>query len=183
MDEIIQEVLYYTGLKVNDQIIKIREIELYYYSETHKDSYVHRIDDQLNHKSFYFHKFKNGSYKNGTYRGMDLTFGNRDANIYFGVLIRSIELPDGTFIEGPCRSVNAMVSIAKLNDSGSSSEILRLSQCISTCTIYEDQDDIYCAPRIGLSDKYPEFRELKYRYATNIRKIKKERAKFALADL
>ena len=35
----------------------------------------------------YFHKFKNGSYKEGTFKGMDISLGNSDKNIYFGILI------------------------------------------------------------------------------------------------
>jgi hypothetical protein len=33
-------------------------------------------------------------------------------------------------------------------------------------------------PRIGLSDKYPEFKDVSYRYATNINLIKKQRKTF-----
>lgn len=50
------------------------------------------------------------SFKCGTYKGMDITFGNK--NIYGGILIRSImDLNDGKYIEGPCNSVSKLLEI------------------------------------------------------------------------
>jgi hypothetical protein len=182
--EIAYEILNTTGIKVGDKIVKIREIEMYLYSDNHKDEYVHCRDEQLNYKKFYFHKFKGGSFKNGTYRGMDYTFGNREENKYFGILIRSIELPDGTFVEGPCCSINALVKMFGVGNNGSSSELLDLEEVISMCNIYDYEDElIFYGPRIGLSNKYPEYRELRYRFATNIKRIKKERSKFISIDI
>ena len=37
-----------------------------------------------------------------------------------------------------------------------------------------EKAQVYKGPRIGLSDKYPDFRDRNYRYATFIEKIKKE---------
>jgi hypothetical protein len=50
------------------------------------------------------------SFKCGTYKGMDITFGNQD--IYGGILIRSImDLNDSKYIEGPCNSVSKLLEI------------------------------------------------------------------------
>ena len=50
------------------------------------------------------------SFKCGTYKGMDLTFGCKQKNIFGGILIRSImDLKDGKYIEGPCNSVSKLL--------------------------------------------------------------------------
>lgn len=62
---------------------------------------------QTKHSTFYFHKFANGSIKNGTFKGLDIVLGHD--NIYFGILIRSIyEISTNKFIEGPCNCVNEL---------------------------------------------------------------------------
>ena len=42
---------------------RLCEIEFYYKSTDHNDEYVHSIEDQKTFEGFYFHRFKNGSYK------------------------------------------------------------------------------------------------------------------------
>lgn len=65
---------------------------------------------------WYFHRFGK-TYKVGTYKGMDLTFGKGD-KAYGGILIRAISsvgatdgkhLPPNEFIEGPCNTVNKIL--------------------------------------------------------------------------
>jgi hypothetical protein len=53
------------------------------------DEYTHCNDDQLKYGYWYFHKFPNGSYKGGTFKGLDITLGN-NKDKYCGILIRSI---------------------------------------------------------------------------------------------
>ena len=66
---------------------------------------------QKQNGKWYFHKM-NGAYKSGTYKGLDLSFGNENAT--GGILLRAIRevtLPStmGDFIEGPCNCVNRIL--------------------------------------------------------------------------
>ena len=52
------------------------------------------------------------SFKCGTYKGMDLTFGNSKLDLFGGILIRSImNLKSGEYIEGPCNSVSTLIGL------------------------------------------------------------------------
>ena len=55
---------------------RIREIEFYLRSDDHQDEYTHCNQDQTEYGKWYFHKFKNGTYKVGTFKGLDLTLGS-----------------------------------------------------------------------------------------------------------
>jgi len=47
-------------LVINDEKCSIEEIELYYHSADHEDSYTHNSKDQLKNSKWYFHKYSNG---------------------------------------------------------------------------------------------------------------------------
>ena len=76
-------------LMIKEQPHRICEMELYYYSSSHSDEYVHRDDLQTTFGQIYFHRFKNRNYKGGTFRGVDLTFGRPD--VHLSILIRTIQ--------------------------------------------------------------------------------------------
>eukprot|EP01059_Diplonema_ambulator_P035251 TRINITY_DN8223_c0_g1_i3.p1 TRINITY_DN8223_c0_g1~~TRINITY_DN8223_c0_g1_i3.p1 ORF type:complete len:254 (+),score=45.70 TRINITY_DN8223_c0_g1_i3:38-799(+) len=104
-------------LDINGSMWRLAELEAYVYHDTHPDAYTHRNDDQLELCSWYFHRQGNGSYKGGTYKGMDLTFGCRENKLYGGFLVRSIqEVRTNAVVEGPCLVVN---KILELNQVGS----------------------------------------------------------------
>ena len=87
---------------------RLTEIEFYLYSVTHPDPYTHRAEEQKYKNRFYFHKFSNGTFKSGTWKGLDICLGNGDS--YFGALIRSItDIGTGRTIEGPCLTVNRIL--------------------------------------------------------------------------
>jgi len=95
-------------LSVNNNEYRICEIEFYYSSEEHKDSYNHCNKQQLIFGSWYFHRHSNGTLKNGNWKGLDLTLGSE--NNYLGVLIRSIFNVNTKIItEGPCLVVNKIL--------------------------------------------------------------------------
>lgn len=182
-NEISNILLNKSILIVKDKKFRLCEIEFYYCDNDHKDDYTHCSDDQLDFGIFYFHKYKNGTYKSGTYKGLDLTFGNREKNTYFGILIRSImDLDSNEFTEGPCKCVNKILEQfnfttvnefmnnkpSKLNIYDEKYEIY-----LSECDL-KDQD-IFVGPRVGLSDKYPEYLNKNYRYAILTKSIKKQK--------
>ncbi len=126
---------------------------------------------------FYAHRFKNGTYKVGTYKCMDIVYGNKKKNIYFGILIRSIEdIETGEFYCGPCVSVNKLLGYYKVKEFNDFFEDYNIDE---EFTLEEtddlDYEDIYVGPRVGLGDKYPEFKNKEYRYAIKIKKIKKQK--------
>jgi 3-methyladenine DNA glycosylase Mpg len=183
-ESIAYEILNSMILTVNKVAqFRICEIEMYFKDrKSHVDPYVHGSPDQLTCGNYYFHKFSNGTYKAGTFKGMDITFGNE--NCHFGVLIRSIEnIETHQFIEGPCNVVNTFLSYFKVNNVrelmnldefsnlpivACSHELLCLSSMPSSTdtalTVIKDLEDpqrislfsvekVYCGPRIGLSEK------------------------------
>jgi 3-methyladenine DNA glycosylase Mpg len=165
---------------------RICEIEMYYRNSAHPDEYVHGHRNQLNHSHFYFHRYNNGSYKAGTYKGLDITLGNE--NLYFGILIRSIEDTEtNEFIEGPCRVVNKLLDsfgvenvkefmdkfFPGIDQIDIFNPLLHLAEPTADTPFPEER--IFRGPRIGLSAKYPEYRNRPYRYAIKTQKLKKER--------
>ena len=167
-------------LCANDTTYRICEVEMYLKSSTHLDRYVHGHSDQKNFGHFYFHKFPNGTLKAGTFKGVDLALGN--ANTYFGVLIRSIQNVDtGEFTEGSCNCVNKILSEFRvttvkefLEDLSITGQVAMDHPKLRMAPYRLDIEEIYTGPRIGLSDKYPDFRDLPYRFVIKINNIKKK---------
>lgn len=157
---------------------KLGEIEFYINSPSHNDSYTHGDKNQKEYCKWYFHRYKTGAYKSGTYKGLDFTLGNKDT--HFGILIRSIYDPlNSAFIEGPCKIVN---KILELNNSTDVKTYMADKQdplCAITSTNLHlkstpsIQEDIYTGPRIGLSQKYPEWQNVNYRFLVKKNLIKK----------
>lgn len=173
-------------LKAGTKKFRICEIEMYFKNQAHPDEYVHSNQDQKSYGKFYFHKYYNGTFKSGTWKGLDIVLGNDKK--YFGILIRSMmDCDTGEFIEGPCKSVNKILeqfnctNVLELIDKefvhGEQISARGEKICLETNKDLEKLD-IFKGPRIGLSDKYPNYQNLLYRYATNITKIKKNRKTF-----
>ncbi len=180
-------------LVANGSKWRLVEIEFYLNNENHADPYVHCDPDQLLSHTFYFHRFKNRTYKSGTFKGMDITLGTypndpkfkpkkTDAKTYFGILIRSIQrIKTGEIIEGPCNTVNKLLEqyeFTKIDEltGGESLDLfendqnfyLKFTKSLKT-------EKIYSGPRIGLSDKFMEWRDLPYRYVIFKSSIKKRK--------
>src|SRR4051812_3609018 len=71
---------------------EILEVEFYYRGAEHEDPFAHGDPVQRFPDRWYFHR-TGGVYRGGSFKGLDLTFGNRTARA--GILIRSLRLPDG----------------------------------------------------------------------------------------
>lgn len=171
-------------LVVNDKKeFRICEIEFYINNTTHGDQYTHGDVNQKTFGKWYFHRYHGNCYKSGTYKGLDLTLGNKDT--FFGVLIRSIyDIETGEFIEGPCRSVNKILELNGVSDvkeymmgrtdplSARSTKNFHLKR-----KSILDDEQIYMGPRIGLSDKYPEWKNVNYRFLIKKGMIKKDKSR------
>lgn len=179
-------------LVVAHQSHRLVEIELYYWSKAHPDPFAHRNPIQFHIGHWYFHR-THGVYRGGSFKGLDLTFGNGETS--GGVLIRGLEKPDGTRIDGPSLCVDYLLrttgtaTIAKLD--GASNECLFWDKRNPLCLKSYDAKDmlpwIY-SPRVGLSLKRTTHREdstrflmLPYRYLAEPRRTKKGKMHMVLA--
>jgi len=167
---------------VGNKEFRICEIEFYVKNNNHDDKYTHGDSHQKTYGKWYFHRYPNGSYKSGTYKGLDLTFGNNDT--FFGILIRSIyDNETDEMIDGPCKVVN---KILLLNDN----EVHDVKEYMenrssplsarSTKNFYLKRKNlplerIYKGPRIGLSDKYPDWKNINYRFVIKKNYIRKNK--------
>jgi len=178
------------------------------YSNEHQDIYVHRNIDQLTNSKWYFHKHHTQTYKSGTFKGLDLTFGHVDTNflinsyfnkcvkklnenlekndIYGGILIRSIyDVTSNIFIEGSCNCVNHILklyNVDKISDL-TNNEILNVITNDKNFIIEKKQlekEKIWIGKRVGLSNKLEEFRNKKYRFLIFKNKIKKQKKELEL---
>jgi hypothetical protein len=196
------QILNKTILKANNTQFRICEIEMYLRNDSHPDEYVHKNIDQLAWEKFYFHKFSNGTFKAGTFKGLDICLGDTETNTYFGILIRSIQnINTGEFTEGSCNCVNKILEqfnvsnvkelfqnfFPNTNQIDISNELLGLVELgelgeidtsLEPTNHYVTNDKIFMSPRIGLSDKYPEYKTKLYRYAIKINNIKKQKKSF-----
>jgi hypothetical protein len=189
-DQLANILLNKTLFVANAKKFRLSEIEFYYCGEGHSDTYTHCSDEQQMNGKFYFHKYKTGTYKSGTYKGLDITL-SPDKLAYFGILIRSIQDQEtGKITEGPCKSVNML-----LEQFGHTEVKDFVRDKILPLNIYDEQYQfhiidtnqlpaqiIYKGPRIGLSDKYPQFKELPYRYAINLDQIHKQKRSMKRLD-
>ena len=186
------------ALDVNGTRFRLAELEVYLHHETHKDVFTHRQDDQLQNACWYFHKQgTNGGYKGGTYKGLDLTAGNRKNGVYCGFLIRSL-LQEGEDkpIEGPCLCVNKILElnggkgVAEFIDDREG-EALRVDDFKGLKLQPVDKmpkfTEVYSAPRVGLTLRNGMGREKfcarAYRFSTVPSKLAKFRAGFVAAAI
>lgn len=185
--EIADKILNFTNLTINDKICRICEVEFYLYQDSEfPDKYTHCDVLQLEWGKLYFHRLNGKGYKSGTYKCMDIAIGDKDSTRYLGVLIRSMySITDDKFISGPCLCVNYLLQQFGCNDVNELSNKvtfpIHLTQFDSQVKLIDqvhDYEKIYYAPRVGLSDKYPEYRTRLYRFAIKIKQIKREKTKF-----
>lgn len=174
-DDIADYIINHTVLIVpNKASYLVREVEFYLYSNSHPDIYTHQNIEQKDFWSLYFHKYANGTYKSGTFKGMDITLGND--NQHCGVLIRGVIDTDTDLnIDGPCKTVNHFLLHFEVNNLKEYSEkygnpVTSLVD-LTYCDISHGHKLIR-GPRIGLSDKSSEYRDRLYRYGISGLKYK-----------
>jgi hypothetical protein len=87
---------------------RFTEIEFYYRGVGHEDPFAHADPVQVHLGRWYFHKTA-GVYRGGSFKGIDLTFG--DGFAHGGILIRGIESEDGHLIDGPSLIVDRLLQL------------------------------------------------------------------------
>lgn len=168
------------------------ELEAYYSGDAHPDLFAHRDPLQLENARWYFHRTR-GEYRGGSFKGLDLTLG--DGKSYFGILIRTIEKPDGTLIDGPSLTVDHLLERTK------ASGVAVLDGMIAKRSIWDAASPLHIAEatspraatlfrtaRVGLSLKKAKgkadaakFVMRPYRFITEPRRISKGKVHLVIA--
>lgn len=182
----------------------ICEVEVYVHGPSHADPYTHGDEGQRSCGVWYFHR-KGGTFKSGTFKGLDLAVGDGPAGVAGGLLLRAVRpLEGGTagaVTEGSCLVVDRILklcdklSIAALVEGRSAAEL----SAESTIGLHlrpaerKRTDAVWAAPRVGLvprraedgkthSDGRPEdFVARPYRFSSAPRLLSKFRSGFAAA--
>ena len=168
-----------TELNISNRIYRIAEIELFYRSSLYDDEYVSPHPDRLKYFGHYFHKYKNGAYKEATYKGLELTFGN-GTDIFCGVLIRSMfDCLNVAMIHGPCNCVNRILSDSSCDRIADLVELNRYPKFNNR--MWETQEVIMKGPRLSIVGNYPEWKNAPLRCVILYKFIK--RAKRTLSKV
>jgi 3-methyladenine DNA glycosylase Mpg len=189
---IADRLLNRSRLMVGGQSHRLVEIEFYYWSEAHPDPFTHRDPIQFHSGHWYFHR-THGVYRSGSFKGLDLTFGQDNAS--GGVLIRGIETSSGALIDGPSLCVDYLL------DATGAGTVAELDRAINRRLAWEDGNPLRLeatdaldertlvrSPRVGLSLKKSASRSeatrfvmRPYRYLTEPRRTKKGKIQMVLA--
>ncbi len=179
-------------LVAGKQAYRLVEVEFYYWSDAHPDPFTHRDPIQFQIGHWYFHRSR-GSYRSGSFKGVDLTFGDRASS--GGILIRGLETPDGTLIDGPSLCVDHLL------DATGAEDVSTLDRTIATRLAWDEKNPlllhqteenegrpIYRSARVGLFLKRggsrtesTRFLMRPYRYLTEPRRTKKGKLHVVLA--
>lgn len=179
-------------LRAGDRLHRLTEVEFYYHAAGHLDPFSHRQPLQRSAGRWYFHR-SGGSYRGGSFKGLDLTFGNESS--FGGILIRGLTLDTGTFLDGPSRLVDHLLrqvgkaTVADLDAALASARVwsadrpLQLLWCDSA-----EEWSIVSTARVGLSLKRPSlgaaapaFVLRPYRFLSEPRQIRQGRLQTVLA--
>lgn len=113
---------------------RLREIEFYYRGAGHPDPFAHAEALQETCGRWYFHR-SGGSYRGGSFKGLDITFGPEDA--HGGVLIRTLERPDGELVNGSSLCVDHILAEAGYE------RVAALDEAIDGARVWEDDAPLY----------------------------------------
>jgi len=181
------------SLQINSKPHRIAEVEYYFCGDKHMDVFTHQDALQESSAKWYFHRSGNG-YKGGSYKGLDVTFGQKG---FGGILIRAIvSINDDKYIEGPCNCVNHILTLNKTSKGIQEiSEFVEQDNFNLSVTkkgrLYLRKDDsleqfgVVSGPRVGLTLKKtdgerPYFLMKNYRFMTHPLKVRKGRPHLVL---
>lgn len=182
-------------LVVGGERHRLTEVEFYYFHDNvHPDSFAHCDPLQLEFGKWYFHRI-DGSYKGGSFKGLDISFG--DGVAYGGVLIRGLQKPDGSLVDGPCLCVNHILEKAKTPNVAFLDSLLNGRHVWdSSSPMYLEESEqleakeLYRSARVGLTLKrsqpgsnMPYYIARPYRFLTEPRRIKKGKTLLILSQI
>lgn len=177
------------------------ELEAYVHGPGHEDPYTHGDEGQRSSGVWYFHR-KGGTYKAGSFKGMDLACGCGEKGVLGGLLVRSVcDCATGEFTEGPSLVVdrilklNGKASIADLANGRPAAELpaAGLAELRLEPAAEPRSDKIWTGPRVGLVLRKAEansthskgqpvdFCVRSYRFSPAPQKLTKWRSGFAAA--
>ena len=107
-ERIAQRLLFGSRLVANAVPLRPIEVEAYYHGPGHHDPFAHTDPVQLTPGRWYFHR-TGGVYRGGSFKGLDVSFG--DGTAYGGFLVRGVELPDGSVVDGPSLTVDHLLTL------------------------------------------------------------------------
>ncbi len=181
-----------TRLVLYQEEYRLTEVEFYYFDEVrHQDFFSHRDPLQRHLGKWYFLRH-HGGYRAGTFKGLDLTFGQQGA--FGGILIRGLEREDGSLIDGPSLCVDELLRV------GGVEKIAELDGFVGAKRIWDPENplhfvelpawerrEIFSSARVGLnlkkelSEKESAYITRDYRFLTEPRRIKKGRVQLIMA--
>jgi len=184
-DKLAEEIINQYEYIVCGRSLRIREIEFYVNHPNHSDLYAHKSLDLRKMGGWYFHKI-GSAFQSGTRKGHDITFGTK--NHVGGILIRSLE-DHGKIIDGCSLCVDHILKICHEKYKEITDVPSLFGHKLFSNNIFDENAPIfirkmtgevtkfkyYKCPRVGLGDKYPEYRDKLYRYLVLPAKVKKGR--------
>jgi hypothetical protein len=192
-DAVAARLLNGTRLMVGGEPHRFTEVEFYYHGGGHLDPFTHRDPIQRELGRWYFHRTR-GVYRGGSFKGFDLTFGGTAA--FGGVLIRGLEKPDGTLVDGPSLSVDHLLARTEAPD------VATLDEAIEGRVAWDSESPLCLdwtpelldrpllrSPRVGLSLKRlraapqpPRYIMRSYRYLSEPKRVAKGKLHMVLAE-
>jgi hypothetical protein len=164
-DEIAICLLRQTKIVTPKDQFYLREIEIYFFDKkNHSDPYTHKNKRQSEFGEWYFHRYTDiNSYIKSNRNGVDITFGNKDAELFGGILIRKIQNIDSNEliigINKVARCLIENVGENKMNDIalGNGSKVFDIKQPLHLEVAGNNYSSpIYKTQRNGLTFKEDE---------------------------
>jgi len=192
-DNISKTLMNNFTMVINSLPHRIAEVEYYFCGDKHMDVFTHQDALQESSGKWYFHRTGKG-YKGGSYKGLDITFGQKG---FGGILIRAIlSIDNNEYIEGPCNVVNHI--LAQNKTSKTIPEIIEFVEqddfdlsVTKKGNLYLQKDDsleqlgVVAGPRVGLTLKKTDgersyFLMKNYRFMSHPLKVRKGRVNLVL---
>lgn len=133
---------------------RLLEVEIYLHREQHPDPFAHRDPIQTQVGRWYLHR-KGRSYRNGSFKGLDMTFGGPD--FHGGILIRTLRTGEGRVINGPSLCVDYVLersgcgSLGELDERIGADRLWEEGNPLQLRPAAPIQSTTYATPRVGLS--------------------------------
>lgn len=169
---------------------RFTEIEFYYRGRGHEDPFAHADPVQVHLGRWYFHR-TGGVYRGGSFKGVDLTFGDGEAHA--GILIRGIESETGEVVDGPSLVVDRVLelcgrrTVAELDKFIGARSAWDTTNPLHVIPAESLAKDILACARVGLSlrraragSKMPAYLTRPYRFLTNPRRTAKGKVQMVI---